>query len=103
MMKKFWMISAVLAGMFFVPSASAIDDVLISEFKLPVNENIKVTVESTVTEINSGEYLYTYQIRDIGDLKISLLSIPFLTPLLDGTEVYDFFPAAPDVGLDLVY
>jgi hypothetical protein len=89
--------------MFCVSSAWAIGDVLVSEFMLPTDENIKVTVESTVTELSLGEYQYTYQISDIGDLNISLLSIPFLTPLMDGTEVYDFSPAAPDVELGLVY
>ena len=101
-MKKSLMVLVMLTGLLYIPSAFGSLE-LESEFKLPDDGNIKVAVTSTVTEITTtsgSEYLYTYQIADIGDLNISMLSIPFLTPL---TEIYDFSPGAPDAGLDLVY
>ena len=98
MMKKLMMISAVLAGMFFVPSASAlIDNGSMAEvFTLPGDPGISVTVASSVAETGPGEYLYTYQVRGIDDLKIISLSVPFLTHLAKPAEVYDFTPAPDD-------
>ena len=84
-MKKFGTTFILLAAVLCVPNALA----LVSEFTLPSNPSITVTVESTVTQTND-EYLYTYQIQDVSDLNISLLSIPILTPLAIETEIYDF-------------
>jgi len=98
-MKKSWFVSVLLAGLFCAPSAMTLGDTLTSEFILPTDNSVKVTVESTVTELSPGEYQYTYQISNIGDLSISLLSIPFLTPLEDGTEIYDYVAAGDIVPL----
>jgi hypothetical protein len=88
-MKKSGMTIVILAAIFFAPSALALIT-LTNEFTLPADENIKVTVESTVDEISPGEYLYTYQISDIGELYLTLLSVPLLSPLEQNTEIYDF-------------
>ena len=103
MMKKFWMISAVLAGMFFVPSASAlIDNGSMAEvFTLPGVPGISVMVESSVAG-SPGDYLYTYRVTGIDDLKIISLSVPFLTHLAEPGEVYDFTPD-PDNDLATLY
>ena len=79
------MVLVMLTGMLCAPSAFG---VVVSDFKLLSDETVTVMVTSDVITTGS-EYLYTYQITDIGDLNISLLSIPFLTPLSD-TEVSNF-------------
>jgi len=69
-----------------IPGALA----LVSDFVLPGDSTVTVTVESTVTELTpGGEYLYSYQIRDI-DSFISLLAIPFSTPLSNAAEIFEF-------------
>ena len=73
-MKKSWIVSVLLAGVFCGPSAMA----LISEFTSPVDDNAKVTVESTVVELTPGiEYLYSYEITSVVNADIGLFSVPF--------------------------
>ncbi|MHC4950542.1 MAG: hypothetical protein ACYTEU_06095, partial [Planctomycetota bacterium] len=97
MKKTSWMAILILAGMICVPSAVAIPDTIVtSEFKLPADENIKVTVASTVTELGPSDFLYTYQVRGIGDLNIISLSVPFFTPLTKPAEIDEF--SAPDAA-----
>ena len=91
-MKKSWMALVVLAGLFCVPSASAVpitDDTMEDVFELP-DSSIQVSVLSSVEDLGDGVYEYTYQVRGIGDLNIISLSVPFFSPLMENTEVFQF-------------
>jgi hypothetical protein len=88
---KIWMTLVLLAGVLCVPNAEA----LVSEFVLPSDSTVNVTVISTVTEITPGsEYLYTYQITEI-DEAITMLSVPFPVSLTQSTEIYEFASNGP--------
>ena len=88
-MKKFWMTLLLL-----ICSPIALATLIMSEpFTGP--GGVTVNVESTVTEMSGGGYLYTYQIKDIGDLNIATFSVPFSIPLLKPSEIYGFDSDAP--------
>ena len=91
-MKKSWIVMILFVVMLCVPNTSA----LMSEFTFPSDSSVNVTVQSTVTEINPSEYLYSYQIIGVDhDQFITSLSVPFSTPLTNPSEVYGFVSDAP--------
>jgi hypothetical protein len=83
-MKKSWIVSVLLAGLFCAPGAMA----LTSEFTSTVDVNAKVTVESSVVElIPETEYLYSYEITSMVNADIGLFSVPFADQYDDPSTV----------------
>ena len=99
-MKKFWIVSVLLAGVFCAPGAMA----LISEFTSPVDVNAKVTIESSVVElIPEIEYLYSYEITSVVNADIGLFSVPFADQYDDPSTVAYLHSSIASLETGLMY
>jgi hypothetical protein len=73
-MKKYLIVSVLLAGLFCAPGAMA----LTSEFTSSADVDAMVTIESSAVELIPGtEYLYSYEITSVVNANIGLFSVPF--------------------------
>lgn len=99
-MKKLWIVSILMAGMFCAPSAMA----LISEFASAIDDNAKVTVESSAIELIPGiEYLYSYKITSVVNANISLFSVPFIDQYNDPSTVAYFHNSITSLETGLLF
>jgi hypothetical protein len=96
MMKKIELPKGIfLAGMLCISIASAAFEPITDVFVSPINPAARVTFESRVTELLSGQgYEYSYRIVSIDytNASLTLLSIPFTVPLTYPDEIFDFQP-----------